>query len=570
MCRDLEALRQSMCQYGESFDAASLSPAEAGHVVKLCAAIEASAAALKSLAAARLAEGGSWRHEGYQSPEEQLADRTGVGTGQARRALQTAKRLSDHPQVAQAAALGELSASQAELIAIGAEADRSKTKDLIDKAKSSSLGELRDEVAQVRAHRTDLEAQRRRIHEARKLRSFTDLEGAWRLAVSGNVEDGMTLTRLLTPVRQRLNRLRRDAGQALQTFEQLDYDALITVARIACGHDSDLSLADLLDLGLFPHHDGLAADGLREAAGPEPKSPGGRADQPSSAPPHRRDPSSTAGPTNPHPLLPTGPTRARRPTTWAAPPDPNRRAPRPPDLAASVSTSAHSADTATPLPFPTDPPPACPRDADECPPLMARTSEILDRPAARPGPTGQPAHRSPKLVGRPINMIIRVDLDTLLRGVPIEGELCEIPGVGPIPVSLIHDLMANGLLFISALLTKSQQVVGVYRQRRRPDAHQRTALDFLYPTCAAAGCDRRAGLDYEHREDWAKTSYTVYDLMDRLCWFHHQQKTHHGWKLTEGSGKRAFVPPGDPRHPDQDEAIPRPELPAAPTDWPSG
>ena len=540
-----------MCQYGESFDAASLSPAEAGHVVKLCAAIEASAATLKSLAAARLAEGGSWRHEGYRSPEEQLADRTGVGTGQARRALQTAKRLSDHPQVAHAAALGDLSASQAELIAIGAAADRSKTNDLIAKAKRSSLGELRDEVAQVRAHRTDLEAQRRRIHEARKLRSFTDLEGVWRLAVSGNVEDGLTLTRLLTPVRQRLNRLRRDAGQALQAFEQLDYDALITVARIACGHDSELSLADLLDLGLFPNHGRLAAGGLREPVGPGPKKPGAKADRPSSAPPRRTDPCSTAG----DPARP-------------GPEGPNWRSPRPPDLAAPVP--AHSADMAAPLPFPTDPRPACSRDADECPPPTGPTSEILDQPADRPEPTRQSAHRSPKLVGRPINMIIRVDLDTLLRGVPIEGELCEMPGVGPIPVSLIHDLMANGLLFISALLTKSQQVVGVYRQRRRPDAHQRTALDFLYPTCAAAGCDRRAGLDYEHREDWAKTSYTVYDLMDRLCWFHHQQKTHHGWKLTEGRGKRPFVPPGDPRHPSQAAAVPRPELPAAPTGRPSG
>ena len=154
--------------------------------------------------------------------------------------------------------------------------------------------------------------------------------------------------------------------------------------------------------------------------------------------------------------------------------------------------------------------------------------------------------------------MIRVDLDVLLRGVALEGELCEVPGYGPIPVSLINDLQANGDLFVSAVLTKARQVVGVYRDRRRPDVYQQTALEFLYPTCAAAGCNRRAGLDFEHRHDWAKTHYTVYDLMDRLCWHHHQQKTHRGWMLVEGTGKRAFVAPGDPRHPGRHQPPSRP------------
>jgi hypothetical protein len=30
---------------------------------------------------------------------------------------------------------------------------------------------------------------------------------------------------------------------------------------------------------------------------------------------------------------------------------------------------------------------------------------------------------------------------------------------------------------------------------------------------------------------------------------HHHQKHHEGWSLVEGTGKRAFVPPEDPRHP---------------------
>ncbi|MDE3204943.1 MAG: hypothetical protein KGQ66_12100, partial [Acidobacteriota bacterium] len=71
-------------------------------------------------------------------------------------------------------------------------------------------------------------------------------------------------------------------------------------------------------------------------------------------------------------------------------------------------------------------------------------------------------------------------------------------------------------------------------------------------------CNRKAGLEYEHRIDWQHTHYTVYDLMDRLCWFHHQQKTNHGWMLIEGAGKRAFVAPDDPRHPRHHSPAPPP------------
>lgn len=49
--------------------------------------------------------------------------------------------------------------------------------------------------------------------------------------------------------------------------------------------------------------------------------------------------------------------------------------------------------------------------------------------------------------------------------------------------------------------------------------------------------------------DWAKSHLTVFDLLDRLCTHHHDRKRLDGWGLVAGSGKRAFVPPDDPRHP---------------------
>jgi hypothetical protein len=145
--------------------------------------------------------------------------------------------------------------------------------------------------------------------------------------------------------------------------------------------------------------------------------------------------------------------------------------------------------------------------------------------------------------------MVRVDLDTLLRGVAIDGELCEIAGFGPVAVSVIEELIANDNAFVVGVLTKSTKVLGVYRRRRRPNVAQVQALQFLYPTCAASGCGQRAALQNDHREDWARTKFTVFDLCDRLCPHHHRLKTDHGWGLVSGIGKRAFVSPDDPRHP---------------------
>ena len=430
MCRELDALRQSVCDYAQAFDAGSLIPARAASVVQACAAIEASIGAVKVLAAAVVEAGGSWKGQGYRSAEEQLADWTGTGTSSAKKSLDAGRRMAQNPEVADAALGGRLSPEQASLVADGAAANHSKTRELIDRAHDTSVGELRNEVAQVKAESTDLEERRRRIHAARSLRRYRDADGVWHVFASGNVEDGIELARLLEPIRQRLHRTRLNRGEPRQTFEQLDYDALVLLTQIARGTDGELSLADLVELGLFSQIKSIAP--------------------PASPPPDEADP--------------------------------------------------------------------------------------------KPAPTR-------RLAGRSTQLNIRVDLAALLRGVPLEGELCDIPGYGPVPVSVIRELVASGNVVVAGLLTKGEQIIGVRHFGRRPTRAQQTALDFIYPECAALGCNRSTGLEYDHRVDWSKTHFTVYDLIDRLCWYHHQQKTRLGWALVAGQGKRPFVAPTDPRHP---------------------
>jgi hypothetical protein len=110
-------------------------------------------------------------------------------------------------------------------------------------------------------------------------------------------------------------------------------------------------------------------------------------------------------------------------------------------------------------------------------------------------------------------------------------------------------LLRTGSPFLTALIAKAERIVGVAHLGRAPTAKQQTALEWMYPTCAVAGCSQSVRLQRDHRVDWSKTRITVLDLLDLLCSFHHGRKTTKGWGLVEGRGKRDFVPPEDPRHP---------------------
>ena len=113
----------------------------------------------------------------------------------------------------------------------------------------------------------------------------------------------------------------------------------------------------------------------------------------------------------------------------------------------------------------------------------------------------------------------------------------------------MRDLLDTGDPFLAAVVTKGQAVVGVAHLSRRPTTRQQAALEWLYPTCAAEGCSAVAWLENDHRLDWARSHITILDLLDRLCSHHHDLKSLDGWQLVDGTGKRPFVPPEDPRHP---------------------
>ena len=145
--------------------------------------------------------------------------------------------------------------------------------------------------------------------------------------------------------------------------------------------------------------------------------------------------------------------------------------------------------------------------------------------------------------------VIRADLSALVNGRAAAGEVCEIAGIGPVPVEVARKLLGEAVLKL--VLTHGVDVRNVTSLGRGPTAAQKVALLWEQPTCSVERCGRRARLEADHTTgaEWATTRHTRLDELDRLCDQHHDKKTYDGWGLVPGTGVRPMVPPGHPRHP---------------------
>jgi hypothetical protein len=160
--------------------------------------------------------------------------------------------------------------------------------------------------------------------------------------------------------------------------------------------------------------------------------------------------------------------------------------------------------------------------------------------------TAQPAKPKKQRSNPRYTALLRADLTALTRGHVEGGERCEIAGVGPVPVSTARELLGDAVLKL--VITKGVDVANVVHLGRGPTAAQRVALLWRSPKCANEACSRTI-TEIDHTEPWAATRHTVLAELEPLCGFDHGLKTHAGWSLVTGKGRRAFVPPTDPRHP---------------------
>lgn len=131
-------------------------------------------------------------------------------------------------------------------------------------------------------------------------------------------------------------------------------------------------------------------------------------------------------------------------------------------------------------------------------------------------------------------VLVRVDAPALKRGHAVGDEMCEIAGVGPVPVSVAREILGDSLLRI--VIRDAVDVKSVCHVGRTIPAHVRTALQERDPTCVM--CDCAFGLEAHHwREDYAVCRTTSLDELARLCKYHHDLITYGGFRLTGGPGK---------------------------------
>ncbi|HEX4867899.1 MAG TPA: DUF222 domain-containing protein [Acidimicrobiales bacterium] len=189
---------------------------------------------------------------------------------------------------------------------------------------------------------------------------------------------------------------------------------------------------------------------------------------------------------------------------------------------------------------------------------MARRSQEADGPAATAG--GKARQPAPQHLA-----LLRLDISALWRGYVEGEELCEVAGLGPIPVGVARRLLGDAVLKL--IITKGEAVAHVTSLTRGPTQAMRYALLWTSPTCVVEGCTRTI-VEHDHSfgAEYKDTRHTRLHDLDRVCHTHHDLHTYHGWALVAGSGKRPMVPPDDPAHPGQARARPRagPEPPGSP------
>ena len=151
----------------------------------------------------------------------------------------------------------------------------------------------------------------------------------------------------------------------------------------------------------------------------------------------------------------------------------------------------------------------------------------------------------------PPKAIVRVDHAALTRGHTRAGELCEIAGVGPLPVSVVRELIDSGDVFLTAIVTKGVDVASVVHLGRRPNALQQTALQWRDVECCIEGCPRPP-TEWDHHDDWADTHETRLPSLGGMCDHHHALKTNKRYQLAPSDipGKRRLTAPDEPDPPD--------------------
>jgi hypothetical protein len=150
--------------------------------------------------------------------------------------------------------------------------------------------------------------------------------------------------------------------------------------------------------------------------------------------------------------------------------------------------------------------------------------------------TGESSGAAPKAVN------VMVDHAAWARGRTEEGELCEISGVGPIPVASAQAMAGDA--FVKVLVGDGTDIQRVAHMGRTIPVHVRSALIARDARCVVPGCEVTKGLEIDHWQvPFSEGGSSELWNLCRICHRHHYEKTHCGAILAGGPGGWTWTPP---------------------------
>lgn len=141
-------------------------------------------------------------------------------------------------------------------------------------------------------------------------------------------------------------------------------------------------------------------------------------------------------------------------------------------------------------------------------------------------------------------MVLHVNLEALRRGQREDGEICEVPGVGPVSLEVAEGLIGESLL--NLVISDGVSVASVTHVGRCVPAPVQSGLEARDRHCVVPGCQVTVSLEIDHWQiPFAKGGPSALWNLARICRLHHRMKTYDGWELSGGPGQWEWNPPKD-------------------------
>ncbi len=134
---------------------------------------------------------------------------------------------------------------------------------------------------------------------------------------------------------------------------------------------------------------------------------------------------------------------------------------------------------------------------------------------------------------------LHVSYDAFERGHTHPGEVCEIEGAGPIPVSTARRLASDAV--VKALVTDGTDVTRVVHLGRSIPVALRTAIETRDRVCVVEGCEVDRHLEIDHNVPYAVGGAASLENLGRVCSHHHGLKTRRDLRRLGPPGRQRLV-----------------------------